>query len=449
MILKGSQRASARALGAHLLNKSDNEHVEVHEVRGFMSEDVMGAMTEVEAIAKGTRCRQHIFSLSLNPPETENVRAEVFETALSKVEERLGLSGQPRIVVFHEKEGRRHCHAAWSRIDAQTMTAIPLPFFKNRLREVSREMYLEHGWKMPRGLIDSAARDPRNFDLAEWQQAKRTGRNARDLKAIMQECWAASDSTASFAKALEERGLYLARGDRRGHVAVTYEGEVFSIARQVGKPTKEITARLGEPNFLRDVEATRAHIASVIAPRLRGFLSQAEATQMLEAERLNTQRQAMRDRHADERRRLDAGQRAREESEGRVRAERMRKGLLGVWDKMRGEYSRLRKQNELEAYMALGRDRLQRDTLRAVHLEERRALQEQIRLMRQRHALRVAELHRDLARQRTEPPPPQQPAKLVEQFGREAKKDALAAKFDRLRERTQQRQPNRGPDLER
>jgi len=36
---------------------------------------------------------------------------------------------------------------------------------------------------MPRGLMDSEARDPRNYDLAEHQQAKRMGLNARDLKA--------------------------------------------------------------------------------------------------------------------------------------------------------------------------------------------------------------------------------------------------------------------------
>ncbi len=42
MILKASQRAGAKALGLHLL-KTENEHVEVHEVRGFCAEDVLGA----------------------------------------------------------------------------------------------------------------------------------------------------------------------------------------------------------------------------------------------------------------------------------------------------------------------------------------------------------------------------------------------------------------------
>ena len=73
------------------------------------------------------------------------------------IEQKLGLEDQPRAIVFHEKDGRRHCHAVWSRIDAQEMKAINLPFFKNRLMEISRELYLEHGWDMPHGMIGPRA----------------------------------------------------------------------------------------------------------------------------------------------------------------------------------------------------------------------------------------------------------------------------------------------------
>lgn len=133
MILKGSQRGGAKQLGLHLLKTEENEHVELHDIRGFMSEDVVGALREAEAVSKGTKCKQFLFSVSLNPPETENVRIETFEQAIAAIEEKHGLADQPRVIVFHEKEGRRHCHAVWSRIDAETMTAKPLPFFKYKL----------------------------------------------------------------------------------------------------------------------------------------------------------------------------------------------------------------------------------------------------------------------------------------------------------------------------
>ena len=42
---------------------------------------------------------------------------------------------------------------------------------------------------MPKGFANPKLRDARNFTLDEWQQAKRGGLNARDLKATIQECW--------------------------------------------------------------------------------------------------------------------------------------------------------------------------------------------------------------------------------------------------------------------
>ena len=140
MILKASQRGGGQNLAVHLMRADDNEHVSLHELRGFASDNIKDAFKEAEAISRGTHCRQYLFSLSLSPPEQEQVSVAAFQTAIDKIEERLGLSGQPRAILFHEKEGRRHAHCVWSRIDAQTMTARPLSFFKNRLMEVSRDL---------------------------------------------------------------------------------------------------------------------------------------------------------------------------------------------------------------------------------------------------------------------------------------------------------------------
>ena len=173
MIFKASKRSGGRQLGAHLMKAEENEHVEIHEVSGFISDTVMGAMNEAYAAARGTKCQRYLFSMSLSPPAHESVRVETFEKAIADIEERLGLTGQPRVIVFHEKEGRRHCHAVWSRINAETMTAIDMPFFKNKLQALAKEVYLENGWKMPRGFENPQLRDHRNFSLDEWQQAKR------------------------------------------------------------------------------------------------------------------------------------------------------------------------------------------------------------------------------------------------------------------------------------
>ncbi len=200
MIIKASQRGGARQLAAHLLNEIDNQHVELTDVRGFISDDLHGALLEAHSISKATRCKQFMFSICLSPPPTETVPTEVFEAALERIEVEFGFENQPRALVFHEKEARRHLHAVYSRIDIEEMKAINLPHFKNKLRDISREIFLEQDLKIPRGLMNSQDRDFTNFTLQEYQQAKRERRDPKAIKAAFQESWNIADSTKAFRK---------------------------------------------------------------------------------------------------------------------------------------------------------------------------------------------------------------------------------------------------------
>ncbi len=400
MILKASQRSGASQLGLHLMKTEENEHVEIHEISGFISDDLMGAMKEAHALSLGTKCKQHLFSVSLNPPPTESVRPEVFENACDMIEERMGLKGQPRMIVFHEKEGRRHAHAVWSRIDAETMTAKPLPFFKRKVNDIAKQLYLENGWSMPEGFRDAKLRDPRNFTLDEWQQAKRAGLDAREVKATIQECWNRSDNGPAFAKALEERGLFLAQGDRRGHVAMTIEGEIFAIARMIGKKTKEVTAKLGDPKSARSVADTARYIGETIAPRLLRYISEAKRIAANAMKPLNEQKQVMTVQHQQERKTLADKQQERHRAEQQTRSARVRTGAKGVWDVLTGRYFKVRKQNEMEAHFGMQRDRAQRHDLVSAQLKERQNLQSQIQQGLERHARQVLGLYRDAAQYR-------------------------------------------------
>jgi hypothetical protein len=181
MILKAKERGNAPQLARYLLAMRDNEHVELHELRGFVSDELLPAFHEADAIASGTRCKNHLFSISLNPPEEAQVSTAAFEQAIVDIERKLGLKDQPRAIVFHEKDGRRHAHAVWSRIDTERMRAINLPHYKAKLRDVSRQLYVKHGWDMPRGLEDRRLRDPFSFTREEWQQARRAGLDPKEL----------------------------------------------------------------------------------------------------------------------------------------------------------------------------------------------------------------------------------------------------------------------------
>ncbi|MBZ6377139.1 hypothetical protein B5C34_06425 [Pacificimonas flava] len=153
----------------------ENEHVTVQEISGFAGDDLSSAFKEAEAMARGTRCQKYLFSLSLNPPASQKVGTETFLQTISQAEERLGLQGQPRAIVFHEKGDRRHCHVVWSRINSEEMRAIPLSFTKRKLMELSKEIYLEHGWQMPDGFIQPSLRDPKK-SLASRMAASKARR---------------------------------------------------------------------------------------------------------------------------------------------------------------------------------------------------------------------------------------------------------------------------------
>ena len=398
MILKGNERGHGKELARHLLNSRDNEHVELHDLRGFAANDLAGAMQESEAIARGTRCRKHLFSLSLSPPENEDVPVEVFEAAIERIETRLGLRGQPRAIVFHEKEGRRHAHAVWSRIDGEEMKAINLSWFKMRLNEIARELYLEHHWQMPDGFHDRASRDPLAFTLAEWQQAKRTNQDPKLTKSLIHECWAGSDTREAFEGALREKGFWLARGDKRGFVAVDWRGETYSISRMSGAKTKEIKARLGDPKALRSVDEAKADIGERLAPKLKEWARKEQAKADRAGLAAQFQREQMVQRQRRARDQLRSQQEQRWLAEEKKRAERTPRGLRGLWGWVSGKNRKIRKENEAEIARASLRDRSEKQETIRKQLAERRNLQRQVKLAREKQQERIVSLNQDVAR---------------------------------------------------
>lgn len=396
MILKGSQRGNAAQLARHLLNLRENEHVELHELRGFSSDGLLDALNEAEAIAKGTRCKQCLFSLSLSPPPGVAVDVATFETAIEMVEMRLGLEGQPRAIVFHEKEGRRHAHAVWPRIDHETMIARNLPWFKTRLNDVAKELFLHHQWEMPKGFIDHALRNPLNFSREEWQQAKRREVDPRMLKAMFRACWHASDNAATLKAALEEKGYFLARGDRRGVVAVDYRGEVYSLSKWSGVKERDVAGRFPKPEKLPSVEATKALIATRMTEKLQTYIKEVDATYGRLSPSVEFRRIQLVQRQRQERKEFGEGHKSRWQAEERARAARLPRGFSGIWHRITGKHAKIKLQNELESLKAWQRDRAEKDALIARQLSERQELQKAVQHFRDQRTKDVGEIENEI-----------------------------------------------------
>ncbi len=294
----------------------------------------------------------------------------------------MGLEGQPRVMVFHEKEGRRHAHVVWSRINAETMTAINLPFFKNKLVELTKELYLEHGWNLPKGLIDKTLRNPLHFTREQWQQAKRLNQRPETIKTTLKECWTISDSKQTFTQALKQQGYYLAKGDKRGYVAVDWRGEVYSLSRWLDVKTKDLKQRLGDTSLLPAVDETRSAIDKKLVQRMAQFLEEDTKKYYGRLTPLLTQRDNIKTRHQEQRKTLADEQAQRQHQEAAERQASFRTGLRGLWDRFNGKNRHLKKNHEIDIYQACTRDQNEKDQLITQHLQERQQLQQSLKRLR-------------------------------------------------------------------
>lgn len=273
MILKGNQRAFGSDLASHLLNLYDNEEVEVAELTGTHATDLHGAFAEFEAIASGTRAKEPLYSLSINPAQP--LTRDQYLEAIVRIGAKLGLDGQPRAIVFHRKIGkdgalREHCHVVWSRIDIDRMKAVPLSHDRQKLRTMSQQLAQEFGHQLPDGLANNRGRgrhvDKRDVDVTTQAQAARSGLKADERRAVITATFRQSQDGQAFEAALEEQGFLLARGDKRGFVVLDRAGQVHSLPRQVGGVrTKDVAAKLSPraPADLPDVKSVRARLAKM------------------------------------------------------------------------------------------------------------------------------------------------------------------------------------------
>ena len=151
------------------------------------------------------------------------------------------------------------------------------------------------------------------------------------------------DTKATFANALEERGFWLAKGDKRGHVAVDWQGEVYAIARYVGVKTKDVRARLGDADELPSVDEVKQQIGKRLSEKLESFQADTKAQhekrlaawQKKRADLVAGQRLARDD--------LKKSQESRHITETKARASRLPTGLKALWCRITGKYKKIKK----------------------------------------------------------------------------------------------------------
>jgi hypothetical protein len=263
MIINGGSRSGGAFFARHLMRADQNERVSVAEIRGLAAQDVRGALREMEAVASGTRCTNYFYHANLNPALGETLTPQQWELAADTLERELGLTGQPRIVVEHEKDGRTHRHVVWSRIDADSMTAISDSLTYARHERAAREIEQAFGLEAVESVLvkdrgkERPERNPQDWESFRGQESKL---DPKAIKAEVTALWHESDNGQAFAAALHEHGYILAKGDRRDFCIIDRAGDEHSLARRLaGIKAADLRARL--------VDIDRDQLPTVAAAR--------------------------------------------------------------------------------------------------------------------------------------------------------------------------------------
>jgi relaxase-like protein len=261
MISKGTTHNNGAKLAAYMTTGKDGEKAELWQLRGFEATNIKDAFRDVQIMAGATKAEQPFFHVQVRNREGETLTRQQFEYAADRIERMLGLTGQPRAITFHtyEHNNDQHMHVAWSRIDQDTLTAIPLPFFKERLKKISRELEMHFGLEPVtnhrEGQIKFAP------TRGEHEQARRLGLDVHEVRNTIRECWDRSDCGRSFQAALEHEGMALAQGERRDFVVIDRAGGMHVLGKRILDVTaSKIRDRLSDISReqLPSVEMARA-----------------------------------------------------------------------------------------------------------------------------------------------------------------------------------------------
>jgi hypothetical protein len=218
--------------------------------------------------------------------------------AIDVLEEKLGLTGQSRTIVVHEKKGREHTHVVWSRIDVEHMRAIPDNHNYRKHEEAARQLEREFGHERVQGAHverEGKPRPERTPNYAEMQQSKRSGLSPSEAKEKITELWRSADSGQAFAAALSQAGFVLARGDRRDFVVIDAGGATHSLAKRIeGVRIKDVRERMADidastlPSVREAKSIQRERLAqrgAEISPDARSVGSRQTERNTLEADR--------------------------------------------------------------------------------------------------------------------------------------------------------------------
>ena len=233
MIVKGQAVKGAKRLASHLL-KTENESVRILEVNGIDSSNspkaLRNALIDMEDIGKMTKTQtgRVLYHANIDPRKNESLTPEQYGLAADKLMKKLGLEGQPRILVEHVKKGRQHAHLVVQLTDIERGTVKQLRnnYYKQSAlaRELEQDFNLEPTPQRKTG---------KSYDMQEAQQVKKQGKYVQDYRKLLANTFTNSKNGQEFSERLRQQGYIIAKGNKRGLVILGKDGSPRSLTRDL------------------------------------------------------------------------------------------------------------------------------------------------------------------------------------------------------------------------
>ena len=218
MVIKGRSRGGGAQLAEYLENSRGNDRAIILEVRGTTKpDDLSRSLSEMSMSSRlSSKGEKGLYHAQINPAIGEDSRMTENDwlAAADILEKKLGLSGQSRAIVLHEKKGRVHSHIVWERYDSSAGKLISdsKNFKVHDQARAEIELMLRH----------------------ERTPQKSNRKKTVDHKKILTALWEQNASCSDFIKAANKQGYQIAmRDDRRPYRAVASDGENLDLVRQL------------------------------------------------------------------------------------------------------------------------------------------------------------------------------------------------------------------------
>lgn len=242
MIVKGKSRGDALQLATYLLDKRDNEDIQILGIYGTATpDDLKRSLLEMELTVELTDGWKGLHHGQIAPRDFESreMTMEDWHYCVETYAKNTGHEGQKWAAVLHTKNGSTHAHVVFERYNHDTGQLIrdSFNYYDNNQTRADLEEHFGH-------------------ERTPWRRDKTHEENH---KVTLTQIWEYSENGQDFIDQAESMGYQVAKGlDKRPYKVITPDGKSLDLVRQLqGVKTADVKKDLDKIQLQTEAEALR------------------------------------------------------------------------------------------------------------------------------------------------------------------------------------------------